>query len=108
MFKGFATLKQNLRRIQNYLTPHLIPIRQKNKTETFGLQATTDLLKQIQMVHIEEFLFFGDNNHLLIFQFKAELLTDCKISIQEEALKAMNVLHDRGVKVIFCKAPNFN
>ncbi|XP_071956917.1 pyridoxal kinase-like [Antedon mediterranea] len=33
-------------------------------------------------------------------QFEAELLTGIKITIEEEALKAMQILHDKGVKTV--------
>ena len=43
----------------------------------------------------------------LIFQFEAELLTYCKISNEEEALEAKNVLRDMGVKVVILSSTEF-
>ena len=43
----------------------------------------------------------------MIFQFEAELLTDCKISNEEEALEAKNVLRDMGVKVVILSSTEF-
>lgn len=41
------------------------------------------------------------------FQFEAELLTETKITNETEALEAMNILHDKGVKIVILSSTDF-